>query len=54
MATPTVRVPNGAAVVETTSGSDIPPLTQLTVDPTETEVLAELTITDKAGVSVNT
>lgn len=48
----TERVPNGTTVVETTIGSDDPPLTQSTVLGTETAVTAVVTLTLKAGRSV--
>lgn len=48
----TERVPNGTTVVETTTGSDYPPLTHSTVLGTETEVTASVTLTCKAGRSV--
>jgi len=48
----TESVPNGTTVVETTTGSDYPPLTQLTVEGTETEVTVSVTLTLKAGRSV--
>lgn len=48
----TERVPNGTTVVETTTGSDYPPLTQSTVDGTETVVTVSVTLTLKTGRSV--
>lgn len=45
-------VPNGTLVVETTKGSDYPPLTQLTVLGTLTEVTVSVTLTLRAGRSV--
>lgn len=48
----TERVPNGTTVVETTTGSDYPPLTQLTVLGTETAVTASVTLTCNTGRSV--
>jgi len=48
----TERVPNGVTVVETTIGSDYPPLTQSTVDGTVTAVTASVTLTLKTGRSV--
>lgn len=48
----TERVPNGTTVVETTNGSDYPPLTQSTVVGTVTVVTTSVTLTCKAGRSV--
>jgi len=51
-ARPTERVPNGTLVVETTNGSDYPPLTQLTELATLTEVTVSVTLTCNPGKSV--
>lgn len=49
-----MSVPDGAAVVEKTIGSDNPSATQLTDDGVDTEILASETLTFNFGSEVYT